>query len=257
MKKIAVIGVGHMGSALLEGLANTHEFELIGENPINPRVSDLSDKLSFTLVHSIAELIKLSPDFVILTTPASITMDIVSELTDLDTNSIIISAAAGHSYEEYHQALPDHQIVRCIPNIPASVNQGTTGLFIPENISDFTGEEILDLLNKLGETILVKEEQLSIVGTIGGCGPAFVDIFLDALADSGVLEGLQRKLANKLAASMVNGAATLALKFGKEPSLLKDQVCSPGGTTIKGVVSLEKNGFRNAVIEAVKAANHN
>ena len=72
-----------------------------------------------------------------------------------------------------------------------------------------------------------------------------------------MLEGLQRKLANKLAASMVNGAATLALKSGKEPSLLKDQVCSPGGTTIKGVVSLEKNGFRNAVIEAVKAANHN
>lgn len=105
--------------------------------------------------------------------------------------------------------------------------------------------------------ISVKENQLSIVGTIGGCGPAFVDVFLDALGDAGVLNGMPRDLANKVAASMVKGSASLAYQSDLVPAQLRDQVCSPGGTTIKGVARLEKNGFRNAVIEAINAANQN
>lgn len=112
-------------------------------------------------------------------------------------------------------------------------------------------------MSQLGDVIPVKEDQLSIVGTIGGCGPAFVDVFLDALGDAGVLNGLPRDLTNTLAASMVKGSASLAYESKTAPAILRDQVCSPGGTTIQGVASLEQNGFRYAVIDAVNKANKN
>ena len=152
--------------------------------------------------------------------------------------------------------LPNNPVIRIIPNIPVAINAGTIGLFMPDFEKEIQ-DKILQLLNQLGDIFPVQEDQLSIVGTIGGCGPAFVDIFLDALGDSGVLNGLSRDLSNKLAASMVKGSASLAYMSDASPAVLRDQVCSPGGTTIKGVVSLEKNGFRHAIIEAVNKANQN
>lgn len=257
MTKVAVIGVGQMGSAIIKGLKKNATNEIIGENPINPRVSKLAEKLNFKLVHTLADLIDLNPDYVFLTTPAKTTLKIIPELINLDSKTKIISAVAGINYADLKNILPNHSIVRIIPNIPVAINAGTIGIFIPNNISKSNVEKITQLLEQLGDVISVKEEQLSIVGTIGGCGPAFVDIFLDALGDAGVLNGLPRNLANQLAASMVKGSATLASDSKMAPALLRDQVCSPGGTTIKGVASLEKNSFRHAVIEAINQANQN
>lgn len=246
-----------MGSAIIEGLKNNPENKIIAENPINPRVSKLAEKLDFTLVHTLSDLVNQDPEIVILTTPAQITLNLVPELMDLDSNSIIISAAAGIKYKDLKNILPNHTIARIIPNIPVSINAGTIGLFLPEDIRQAKKEKIRDFLNQLGDVIPVKEKQLSIVGTIGSCGPAFVDVFLDALGDAGVLNGLPRELANKLSASMVKSSASLAYQSKQAPAVLRDQVCSPGGTTIQGVASLEKHGFRYAVIDAVNQANKN
>lgn len=257
MTKIAVIGVGHMGSAIIKGLIKNERNQIIAENPVNPRVSKLAKELNFDLFNSIEELRSQKPEIIILTTPAKLTLQVANQLRSFDDNTIIISAAASVTYNDLQTQLPNHLLARIIPNIPVAVNEGTIGLYMPEKISDTDREKITLFLKQLGDTIAVKEDQLSIVGTIGGCGPAFVDVFLDALGDSGVLNGLPRALANNIAASMVKGAATLAYESKTAPSLLRDEVCSPGGTTIKGVASLEKNGFRNAVIEAINAANQN
>ena len=135
--------------------------------------------------------------------------------------------------------------------------KGCEILFLPEDMESDIKVEIEDFLAQLGDIITVKEDQLSIVGTIAGCGPAFVDVFLDALGDAGVLNGLSRSVANKLAASMVKGSSSLAYDSPLAPAQLRDQVCSPGGTTIKGVVDLEKNGFRYSIISAINKANEN
>lgn len=257
MTKVAVVGVGHMGSAIIEGLNNNPNNQIIAENPVNPRVSKLAKKFDLDLVHTLPDLVDKKPEIVILTTPAEITLNLVPELMNLASSSIIISAAAGVKYQDLKNMLPNHIIARIIPNIPVSINAGTIGLFTPEGIDQAKKSQLQNFLTQLGDVIPVKEEQLSIVGTIGGCGPAFVDIFLDALGDAGVLNGLPRKLANELAASMVKGSAGLAYQNKQAPAILRDQVCSPGGTTIRGVVSLEKNGFRYAVIDAINQANQN
>lgn len=257
MVKIAVIGVGHMGTAMIKGLMKNPLNKIIAENPVNPRVTKLAEKLNFTLVNSIDDLIDSKPEIIILTTPVSVTSQIARQLAKVDKDTTIISAAAGVDCETLKKILSQQTVARIIPNIPVSINAGTVGLYLPDDIDPKSKDKILNLLQQLGDVITVKEDKLSIVGTVGGCGPAFVDIFLDALGDAGVLNGLSRDVANKLAASMVKGAASLANETELVPSLLRDQVCSPGGTTIKGVASLEKNGFRNAVIEAINDANQN
>lgn len=255
--KIGIIGVGHMGSAIIEGLKKNPENEIIAENPVNPRVSKLAEKFGFTLFNDINEFQKQNPEIVILTTPAEITLRVANQLRNLSKDTIIISAAAGIKSAEFRQFLPHLDIVRIIPNIPVSVNAGTIGFSCEDDLDKNTKTKIITFLKQLGDVIPVKENELSIVGTIGGCGPAFVDIFLDALGDAAVLNGLSRDTANQLAASMVEGSAKLAYKTQLAPALLRDKVCSPGGTTIQGVQALEKNGFRYAVMDAVNQANKN
>lgn len=257
MTKVAVIGVGHMGTAIIKGFKHNPKNQIIAENPVNPRVSKLAKELDFELVNTLSELVDRNPEIVILTTPANITLDLMPELINLDDDTIIISAAAGIEYKKIKDILTNHTVARIIPNIPVAINAGTIGLFLPEDIDQTKRQIVMNFLSQLGDVIPVKEEQLSIVGTIGGCGPAFVDVFLDALGDAGVLNGLPRDLANTLAASMVKGSASLAYESKTAPAILRDQVCSPGGTTIQGVASLEKNGFRYAVIDAVNKANKN
>ncbi|MGM9895742.1 MAG: pyrroline-5-carboxylate reductase [Lactobacillus amylovorus] len=257
MTKVAVVGVGHMESAIIKGLKHNPKNHIIAENLVNPRVSKLAKELEFELVNTVADLVEKNPEIVIFTTPANITLDLVPELMNLDNDTIILSAAAGIEYKKIKDILPNHTVARIIPNIPVVINAGTIGLFIPETVDQHKRQFIVDFLSQLGDVIPVKEDQLSIVGTIGGCGPAFVDVFLDALGDAGVLNGLPRDLTNTLAASMVKGSASLAYESKTTPAILRDQVCSPGGTTIQGVASLEQNGFRYAVIDAVNKANKN
>lgn len=255
--KIGIIGVGHMGTAIIEGLKQNPKNEIIAENPTNPRVSKLAQELGFSLFNDIDEFQKQDPEIVILTTPAKITLRVANQLRKLNPKTIVISAAGGVKSAEFRQFLPNFNIIRIIPNIPVSVNAGTIAFSNDEGLDETIKNKVISFLKQLGDVIPVKEDDLSIVGTIGGCGPAFVDIFLDALGDAAVFNGLDRNTANQLAASMVEGSAKLAYESKLEPSLLRDKVCSPGGTTIQGVQALEKNGFRYAVMDAVNKSNKN
>lgn len=252
--KIAVIGVGSMGSAIIRGLVKTKHFEIIGENPDNPRVTKLGHELGFTVVNDNQDVIKAQPDFVILTTPAPLTLEIAQELSKLPASTIVISAAAGVPLKELQSVITDAPVAAMIPNTPVAVNAGTIGLTLPENITEEKQAKIIAFLEQLGDVITVSEDQLDIVGVIGGCGPAFVDVFMDAMSDGAVANGMGRQTAYRLISSMIKGTGKLAFDSRKLPAELRDQVTSPGGTTIKGVMALEKNQFRYAVIDAVNKA---
>lgn len=252
--KVTIIGVGNMGGAIMQGLTHSKQFTLSAVNPVNPRVSHLAKKLQFQLVNSPAALGQLAPDVVILTTPAPVTVAVARELTSLSDQTVIISAAAGVSQAALKTALPGKPIATMIPNTPVAVNAGTIGLALPDNLAAGVREKVLTVLDVLGDVIEVTEAQLSILGVIGGCGPAFVAVLMDALGDAAVKHGLDRKVANQVVASMVKGTGTLAARTGQAPALLRDAVTSPGGTTIRGVAALEKHGFRYALINAVDQA---
>lgn len=253
---ITVIGVGNMGSAIIKGLNNSAEFSISAMNPVNPRVSKLAQELNFPLVNTTAEVASLKPDVIILTTPAPVTVAVVKELAaTIDDKAIIISAAAGVSHQELAKVVSNNTIANIIPNTPVEVNSGTIGLSLPTDITADATTTILTVLNSLGDVIELPEDKLDIIGVVGGCGPAFVDVMMDAMSDAAVKHGLDRQTAYQVVASMVKGTGTLAYDSKLAPSLLRDQVTSPGGTTIKGVEALERHGFRYAVMDAINKAN--
>lgn len=252
--RIAVVGVGHMGSAIIKGLTKQKKDSIIGMNPVNPRVSKLAQQYHFRLVNSYEEVVSKKPAVVIITTPAKVTLPVLKKMVGLPAQTVIISAAAGIRLAEIAAIFPANPLAAIIPNIPVAVNAGTIGLSLAENVMAPAFDKINQVLGQIGDIIQVPESQLNIVGVIGGCGPAFVDVFMDALGDAGVKYGLDRATAYRLAASMVSGSGSLALQTELTPAQLRDQVTSPGGTTIRGVEALEKAGFRYAVMNAVNKA---
>lgn len=255
--KIAIVGAGNMGTAILNGFKAAGENDLITLNPVNPRVEKFTQAKQIQLVNTPTDLVKAQPAIVILTTPASITLEVASQLASLNEETIIISSAAGISLAALAKALPNHPLAAMIPNTPVAVNAGTIGLALRENLPATITVTIKELLGKLGDVIVVKETDLNIIGVVGGCGPAFVDVLMDAFSDAAVKHGLSRQIAYQVVASMVKGSGTLATETGFAPALLRDQVTSPGGTTIKGISALEAHGFRGAAIAAIDAASDN
>lgn len=249
--KIAVVGAGSMGGAILKGLKRAEAGELVALNPANPRVAKLAAEVGFDYVQTAADLVAAAPNVVILTTPAPITTKVAASLTELSKDTLVISAAAGVALADLQAALPGFPLVRMIPNTPVAVNSGAIAVTPAPDLAAEAKQLADQVLGQLGELIEVREDQLELSGVIGGCGPAFVDVFMDAMGDAAVKYGLDRATANRLVASMVQGSGALAVATGETPSNLRDQVTSPGGTTIRGVEALEKAGFRYAVIDAV------
>ena len=163
----------------------------------------------------------------------------------------VVSMAAGVSVARLGEMLGDCPIIRIMPNTPVSVGEGMILYSFPAGVSP---DAFLHALRFAGRFLPVEERLMNAGMAVSGCGPAFVDLFVEAMADAGVAQGLSRRDALQLAAQTVLGSAKLILESGKHPGELKDAVCSPGGTTIQGVRKLEEKGFRSAVIEAVIAA---
>ena len=167
---------------------------------------------------------------------------------------VLISIAAGKNLAWLKEQFGEKKkIIRTMPNTPALVGEGITGVCPDELVSQDEVSHVLTLLESFGKAAVVTEPVLDIVGAVSGSSPAFVFMFIEALADGAVAEGMPRKQAYEFAAQSVLGSAKMVLETGLHPGALKDMVCSPGGTTIEGVNVLEKEGMRSAVIDAVRA----
>ena len=148
----------------------------------------------------------------------------------------------------------DCPVIRLMPNTPAAVGQGVVLYDCNERVSEADRLRLTDALAPAGLVERIAERLIDAASAVSGCGPAFCDLFLEALADGAVACGLPRAAALRCAAQMMLGSAKLALDSGSHPGALKDAVCSPGGSTIQGVRALEQGGFRGTVMEAVIAA---
>lgn len=167
---------------------------------------------------------------------------------------LAVTMAAGVELEKFSGYFPGIPAIRIMPNTPVSVGEGMIFWCAGDGVSDAARGDFLAVMSCAGRLCELPEKQIDAAGALSGCGPAFVYMFIDALADGGVAAGLARSVAREAAVQTVFGSAALARETGKHPGELKDAVCSPGGTTIEGVRTLEERAFRAAVTDAVIAA---
>lgn len=200
---------------------------------------------------SAADLVTWSDLVVLAVKPWQLT-DLIPPLATCLQEKIVVSIAAGKTFDDLEALIPGTSHITALPNLPVAVGQG---LLICEERHSLQGQQLAsfeEVFGQIAEIFYLPPDQFSAGASISGCGPAFTAMFVEALADVGVKHGLKRDLALSLAAKMTSGAGSL-LATGLHPALLKDQVCSPGGTTIRGVIALERHGFRAAVTEAIDA----
>lgn len=181
--------------------------------------------------------------------------EVIEEIReDVSDDTIIVSIAPGKTLEWLDiQFGRPMKLVRCMPNTPALVGEGITGVCCNEEVEEEELNRICQILSGCGKTEVLSEHLIDVVVSVSGSSPAYVFMFIEAMADAAVADGMPRAQAYKFASQAILGSAKMVLETGKHPGELKDMVCSPGGTTIEAVRVLEERGFRSAVIEAMKA----
>lgn len=255
--RIGFIGGGNMAEAFIKGLlqGGFPTEDILFSEPNDDRRHYIAERYGVQAQADNREVVKAA-DTIVLAFKPQIVDDVLSEIANsFNSGKLLISILAGVStrtLESYFRG--EQRIVRAMPNTPALVGQGAAGL-CPGR---FTPREDLAIARKLFETVgtvqMVSEEQMDAVTGLSGSGPAFVYTFIEALADGGVQEGLRRDIAQALAVQTVLGAAMLVKESGEHPALLRDKVCSPGGTTIAAIRVLEERGLRAMMMEAVGRA---
>jgi pyrroline-5-carboxylate reductase len=251
--KIAFIGTGNMGGALARAASRDLNNQLYLVNRHPGKAEKLQEEIG-GIVTDYREAIQAA-ELVFLGVKPGMLPELCGKIRPLLEEKAdpfaVVSMAAGVTIASLKEMLGDLPIIRIMPNTPVSVGEG---MILYTSCADSFLESFLHAMRLAGRFMAVEERLMDAGMAVSGCGPAFVDLFVEALADAGVASGLYRKDAIVLAAQMVLGSAKLILESGKHPGELKDAVCSPGGTTIQGVRKLEEKGFRSAVMEAVLAA---
>ncbi len=256
MAVLGFIGTGNMGGALARAAAKGGN-ELLLANRHPEKAQKLIDEIGGKLCTN-AEVAQTA-DFIFLGVKPQMMADMLEEIKPVlagrkDRFFLVTMAAALTIADIQEMAGGAYSVIRIMPNTPCAIGEGMTLYACGEGVIQAEEDTFLKAMAAAGRFSKLPEKLIDAGSSVAGCGPAFVDLFVEALADGGVACGLPRAQALEFAAQMVAGSARLILESGKHPGLLKDQVCSPGGTTIQGVRALEKGGFRSAVMEAVIAA---
>lgn len=251
-KKIGFIGVGNMGLSILLGMLKSN---VISKHNIFAYDVFYSDSVPSDIERAkdIKELVEKS-DVVIFAVKPNMFSNVLGEVKVANGYNLksYISIAAGITTDYIKEILGDVKITRVMPNLALSVGEGMTVVCPYENILKDELSIIEDIFNSCGKIKVLPESYINKAIAINGSAPAYVFMFIEALADAGVKNGLSRDDAYFLAAQTVLGSAKMVLETGINPARLKDMVCSPAGTTIEAVVELEDKGFRGAIISAVE-----
>lgn len=253
--RIGFIGLGNMALAIINGMISSdvvQSKQIIVYDILKSKLEKLSKSIGFQVADS-EEGIAEQSDILFLAVKPNIIPTVLEKIKiKFKKSTIIVSIAAGMTIKTIENIIGyNHKIVRIMPNTPAQINEGMASLTGNKHITKMELAEISAIFNSLGRSEVVPEPLIHTVTGISGSSPAYVFIFIEAMADAAVLSGMPRDQAYKFAAQAVLGSAKMVLESGKHPGELKDMVCSPGGTTIEAVRVLEKRGFRSSVIEAV------
>ncbi len=255
--RIGLAGGGNMGSALLKGMLGSGLVEagqVVVAEKLASRASQLQGDLGVATVGACSELGEL--DVLILAVKPNDVAEAAREAAaGLGPESLVITLAAGVRLATVAQALPQGQpLVRAMPNTPALIGKGVTAICGGPGLEARHLETAAQVFDAVGRVVTVQEKHMDAVTALSGSGPAYVFVIIEALADAGVNQGLDRETAMALAAHTVAGAAQLLIDSGQHPGELKDRVASPGGTTIAGLRELERGGLRGVLFNAIEAA---
>ncbi|WP_338450717.1 pyrroline-5-carboxylate reductase [Niallia oryzisoli] len=256
-KKVGFIGCGKMGRAIMAGMLKA---EILPNESIMVSTSRETTLMEVERVFEVKGSLQNQEvaewaDILFLAVHPSDHNKVLAEINgSLKEDIVIITMAAGITMEQIEKGIGRKvKVVRTMPNTPSLVGEGMTAMSINSCIT----EEDLDYVNKLlssfGKTEIIPENLMDAVPAISGSSPAYAYMFIEALADGGVRDGIPRAQAYRMAAQAMLGAAKMVLETGKHPGALKDDVCTPGGSTIRAVAALEENQFRAAILEAMKA----
>ncbi len=257
MKKIGFIGVGNMGSAILSAVVKT-------VSPDSIYISDFDKEKIETFSKTLGvnasdnETIAGTCDYIFLGVKPQVMGDLLAALSPVlkarSTPFVLISMAAGVKFSAIFNMLSfNTSVIRIMPNLPVSVGEGMT-LYSHHSVNDECLHTFLDIMSKTGTLLPLDEELIDAGCSVSGCGPAFVCMVIDALASAGTKCGLSQKTADILALQTLLGTCTLLDKTNTSPDTLKKAVCSPGGSTIEGVKSLERDGLGEIISNAVSAS---
>lgn len=256
MKKVLIIGCGSMGSAVLSGCLKAGIWKK-EQVTIKDRDSRKAQKKAAGYGVSWTDTLEKGLqdfDFILLSVKPNVVPQVLKAVGHSGFRGLLVSLAAAVTLQQLEQGLSaDVGVIRVMPNTPVSVGAGMTAIALGSHASESMEEEAELVFSALGKTAVVTERQLDELGALSGAGPGYVFVMIDALADAGVCIGLPRALAIEAAAQTLYGAAKMVLDTGRHPAELRDEVTSPGGTTIAGIHAMEQKGIRAALIDGVTA----
>lgn len=257
-KKWGFIGCGNMARAVMGSMLGAHVAapeQITASDISEASLADARRALGIVTTTNNREAAERSDTIFIAVKPQMMQYAIASIADVVADDKLIISFVAGQSMETIERAFGKRvKLIRLMPNTPALVSAGMTAACRNDLVSDEELELVMSLLRKFGLAEVVSEKMMDVVTGLSGSGPAYVFMFIEALADGAVREGMPRAQAYTFAAQTVMGSAKMVLDTGRHPGDLKDMVCSPAGTTIEGVAALEQDGFRGAAMRAVSEA---
>lgn len=254
--KLGFIGTGNMASAIMGGIIKKQLIpaeEIIGADLFAPGRERVKEQFGIHVTGSNKEVVEKA-EVIILSVKPQFYADVIAEIKDdIKDSQIVITIAPGKTLgwlaEQFGK---DVKIVRTMPNTPAMVGAGMTAACPNEHLTEEETAYVRTLLESFGRVEIIPERLMDVVVSVSGSSPAYVFMLIEAMADAAVSGGMPRPQAYQFAAQAVLGSAKMVLDTGKHPGELKDMVCSPAGTTIEAVRTLEELGFRSAIIEAMK-----
>ena len=254
---IGFIGLGNMAKAMIGGILQKGLMgpnEIIGTARTEETCQKVADKFGIQ-TRSSNEAVAKEADIIVLAVKPQFLKVVIADIMDsVDDSKLVVSIAAGKTINWFSNEFEKPvKLIRVMPNTPALVGEGCSAVCRNDLVSDDDFHFVIELLESFGKAYTVPESLMDVVVGVSGSSPAYVFLFIEAMADAAVAGGMPRKQAYEFAAQSVLGAAKMVLETGKHPGELKDMVCSPAGTTIEAVKVLEEKGFRAAVMDAVTA----
>jgi pyrroline-5-carboxylate reductase len=258
IRRWGFIGAGKMATALVHGMLRAGiatAGSISASDPLPAARALLAAETAIQVFESSQPVVEQSDVIVLAVKPQSMSQVFAELRPFIRPTHLVVSIAAGITIGSIVEGLgPSARVIRVMPNTPALVGEGASAYALGPGASPEDEAVVRAFLASVGQTVCVAEPLLDAVTGLSGSGPAFVYLVIEALSDGGVRVGLPRDVATLLAAQTVLGAAKMVRETGQHPGVLKDQVASPGGTTIAGLHALERAGLRGALIDAVEAA---
>lgn len=254
--KLAFIGAGNMAQAMIGGVLRKGllpKNEIIATAATQKTIDTVAAQYGVNVTLDNKEAAKA--DIIVFAVKPVYYAEVIAEIKDVvSSEQIIVTIAAGKSVAWVEEAFGgSHKIVRTMPNTPALVGEGITAVCPNANVGEEDLKQVCDILESFGKAEVIGEKIMDAVIAVSGSSPAYVFLFIEAMADAAVAEGMPRAQAYQFAAQSVLGSAKMVLETGKHPGELKDMVCSPAGTTIDAVRVLEQGGLRGIVMDAMHA----